>query len=128
MFHQADHVIAEITEQPGGNGRQALGQVDPAFGDQRAQGVQRGGVLGAEGVGVKARLAVDLGPRAVTAPDQVGLHADHRIAAAHLAADLDTPVSLMAKLGEARMDHDIAALGPVAFKGLESGLKGHVRA
>ena len=41
---------------------------------------------GAKAVGIAARIAVDLGPRAVRSPDQVGIEPDHRIAAAHRAA------------------------------------------
>ena len=40
VFDKADHVIAEIAVQARCNGRQAFGQVNPAFGDQGAQIVQ----------------------------------------------------------------------------------------
>jgi hypothetical protein len=41
MLHQPDHVIAEIAEQPGRHRGQAVGHLDPAFGQERTQGIQR---------------------------------------------------------------------------------------
>ncbi len=58
MLDQPDHVIAEIAEEPRGGLRQIVGQVDPAFGDQRAQAVQRIAVQRLEGVGIEAGLPV----------------------------------------------------------------------
>ena len=86
LLHQPHHVVAEIAEQAGRHRRQLFGQRDAAFGDQRAQRVERRLGAGREAVRLGARRAVDLGARAVRAPDQVGLEPDDRIAAAHRAA------------------------------------------
>ena len=86
FLHQPHHVVAEIAEHAGRHRRQAVGQVDAAFRDQRAQRLERRLGAGREGVGLGARAAVDLGLRAVGAPDQIRLEPDDRIAAAHRAA------------------------------------------
>ena len=86
LLHQPHHVVAEIAEQAGHHRRQLLGQRDAAFGDQRAQRGERRLGQGAKASGFAARRAVDLGARAVGAPDDVGLEPDDRIAAAHRAA------------------------------------------
>ncbi len=82
-LHQPDHVVAEIAEQPGRHRRQRRRQVDPAFGDQGAQRGERAVGAGLEAAQIMARLAIDLDPVAKAAPDQIGLHADRRVAAAH---------------------------------------------
>ena len=86
FLHQPHHVVAEIAEHAGGHRRQALGQRDAAFGDQRAQRLERRLRAGRKARRIAARVAVDLGLRAVRSPDQVGIEPDHRIAAAHRAA------------------------------------------
>jgi hypothetical protein len=40
-LHQADHVVADIAEQPGRHRRQILGDLDARFRDEAAQGRQR---------------------------------------------------------------------------------------
>ena len=85
-FHQADHVIAQIAKKPGTGGRQAIGQGDAAFGNERAQVVQRVAGLGCEIIRVKAGIAVQMAGFAMAFPHQIGLEPDNRIAPAHLAA------------------------------------------
>ena len=84
VFDQPDHVVAEIAVKPRRAGRNALGHVDPAFADQRPQAVERGPVVGLKRLRPQ-RPAVDAGAAVAAFPDQVGLHADHRIASALLA-------------------------------------------
>ncbi len=83
---QPDHVVAEIAEQPGRRGRHVGGQVDPAFGEQRAQAVERWGRHRLEPVRVVPRCAVDPRRAAAAFPDHVGLQPDDRIAPTDLAA------------------------------------------
>jgi len=85
MLDQAHHVVAQIAEQAGGDGRQVGRHVDAAFGDQRAQRIQRRGLAGHEGGVVPARRAVDARGAVAAFPYQIGLHPDHGIAAANLA-------------------------------------------
>ncbi len=62
LLHQPHHVVAEIAEHAGRHRRQVVGQRDAAFGDQRAQRLERrlrARRRNASGVG--ARRAVDLG-------------------------------------------------------------------
>ena len=63
IFHQPHHVVAEIAEHAGRHRRQAVGQIDAAFGDQRAQRVERRIRAGRKGVGFGARAAIDFGLR-----------------------------------------------------------------
>src|SRR5680860_1455041 len=65
----------------------SLRDLDARFRDEVAQGGQRLLLKRLErAFRVGQRLAVDLGPRPFDAPDEVGLEADHRVAAAHRAA------------------------------------------
>ena len=86
VFHKADHVIAQIAKKPRSNRRQTFWQINPAFGNQGAQGCQRVCRLGGKRCCIKARLAVQTGGFAMALPDQVGLHAHNGITPAHLAA------------------------------------------
>ena len=86
MLDQADHVIAQIAEQPRAGGRQVIGQVDPAGSDQRAQIVQRIAVLRLERLDIEPGLPVDAACLPMTLPDHIGFHPDDRIPSAHLAA------------------------------------------
>ncbi len=83
---QPDHAVAHIAEQAGRHRRQRLRRLDPALGDERAQRGERPHRRRHEPVGVDARAPVELGAPAGAAPDQVGLDADHGIAADLLAA------------------------------------------
>ena len=83
MFYQPDHVIAE---KPRRDRRKLCRHVDPAFGDQRAQSVERMALQSLERIGIEARLTVDPAFGAAAIPDQIGLHADYGIAPADLAA------------------------------------------
>ena len=106
-LHQAHHVVAEEAEQPGGHGRQALGQGDARLFDQAAQLVQRLAGTGLERREVLPGVPIDLRPRAETAPDQVRLQADGRVAAAHGAAlDRFQQTAVRAALGELEHGRD----------------------
>ena len=84
---------------------------------------------GRERVGLCARAAVDLGAGAVGAPDQVGLDADDRIAAAHgaafhrleqeahrpAAAELQKGRDRRLQVGDQRRPHDLRLAAGVAF-------------
>ena len=86
ILNQPDHVIAQIAEQARRDRRHALGhRVDPAFRDQGPKAVQRRAGIILE-VLREPRLPVDPRPTVAAFPDQVGLHADDRIAAAQLSA------------------------------------------
>ena len=82
----ADHVVAEIAEQPRRDGRQPGRHRHAAGLDQGAQAVHRRRGLGREGMRGGQRVAVDLGPPVAAAPDQVGRHADGGESAARRAA------------------------------------------
>ena len=87
LLHQPHHVVAEIAEHAGRHRRQAVGQRDAAFGDQRAQRLERrlaGRARSRRAWRCALRLISARAP--FDAPDQVGLEADDRIAAAHRAA------------------------------------------
>ena len=86
LFDEPHHVVAEIAEQPGRHRRQAGRQRHAAFADQCPQRRDRRRAVGCEGVGVRPRVAVDLGFAVQAAPDQIGLEPDDRIASARLAA------------------------------------------
>jgi hypothetical protein len=62
------------------------GQIDVAFRDQRAQRIERMAGQVGKGFGIEPGRAVDLRGFAVAFPDQIGLHADDRIASPHFAA------------------------------------------
>src|SRR5579872_3577827 len=85
-LHLAHHVIAEIAENAGGHRRQARRYVDTRFGEKGAQSLQGFGVARREGVAIDKRAAIDCAGRAAGAPDDVGIEADHGIAAALRAA------------------------------------------
>ena len=126
FLHQPHHVVAEIAEDAGRHGRQRVGQLDPAFGDQRAQGRKRRLVAGREGA---PRRAVDLGAPADGAPDQVGLEPDDRIAPAHRAAfdrfqqkahrpaagDLEEGRHRRFEVGDQRGPHHLRLAARIAF-------------
>ena len=86
VLDQADHVVAQIAVQAGTGGGQVIGEVDLAGGDQGAQVFQRAAVFILEGGAVIAGLPVDAALFAMALPDEVGLHADDRVASAHFAA------------------------------------------
>jgi hypothetical protein len=85
-LHMAHHVVAEIAEHARRHRRQSGRHVDVRFGEQRAQCVERLAGAGDERVGIDERAAIDLGACAGRTPDDVGVEADHRIAAALRAA------------------------------------------
>ncbi len=85
-FHQADHVVAEDTEQAGNHRRQAFGDIHAVGGDERAQGVQ--GRLGFRHVYGPGDIGAgcQFGLFAETAPHQIGRQGDDRVAAGQRAA------------------------------------------
>ncbi len=85
VFHQPDHVIAEITEEARRHRRQPLGHLDPAFRQKVAQSLQRVAGKVGKGLAVEARLAVDAAFVPVALPDEVRLHPDDGVAAPDLA-------------------------------------------
>ena len=85
-LHAPHHVVAEIAENARRHRRQAGRHVDARFGEQRSQRLERIAGAGDEGVRIDERPAVDLGALAGRAEDEVGIEADHRIAAALRAA------------------------------------------
>ena len=104
---QPDHVVAEVAEEAGGHRRQLRRQLDPALGDQRAQARERVGGLVLPAVGVEAGGAVEPRRGAAALPDQVGLHAHDRVAAAHLAAgDALEQEAVLARLGQLQHQRD----------------------
>jgi hypothetical protein len=86
ILHQTHHVVAEVTEHAGRHRRQGFRQRDAAFGDQRPQRRQRGGVRRRESVGIALRPAIDFRAPAVDAEHNVRRQPDDRIASAHFAA------------------------------------------
>ena len=86
LFDQAHSLIAEIADQTGERGRQGGVQIGAAFGDQRAQRLQRILFGRDEGVAIGRPLAVDLALGALGAIDEVGGQADQAVAATHRAA------------------------------------------
>ena len=104
---EADHVVAEVAEEAGGHRRQAVGQLDGALGDEGAEARERVGRLVRPAVGVEAGGAVEAGARAAALPEEVGLHADDRVAAADLAAgDALEQEAVLARLGELQHQRD----------------------
>ena len=85
-LHPAHHVVAEIAEHARRHRRQARRQLDPRLVEKRPQRLQRIAWAGRESVGIDQGAAVDLGPIAGRAKDEVGVEADHRIAPALRAA------------------------------------------
>ena len=85
-LHLADHVVAEIAEDARRHRRKFIGRVDPRLRDQLAKCRERR--LGArrEFVGIFERAAIDLGPPAMDAPDDIRIEANHRVAAPRGAA------------------------------------------
>jgi len=87
---KAYRVVGHVADQSRGHWRHLGRQVDPGFGDHRAQRVEGAGALGngarLERVGIEPGLAVDLGAVAEAAPDQVRFQADERVSAAYGAA------------------------------------------
>ncbi len=86
LFHQPDHVVAEIAKDPGGHRRQTLRHIDFAFLDQRAECRKRRIVLRLEGIRFRTRGAIDVGLVAIDAENEIGIEPDDRVAAAHRAA------------------------------------------
>ena len=129
FLHQPHHVVAEIAEHAGRHRRQAVGQCDAAFRDQRAQCLERRLGAGHEGIRLRARAPVDLGARAIGAPDQVGLDADDGMAAAHCAAfhrlqqeahrlaaaELEKGRDRRLQVGDQRGPHHLRLAAAVAF-------------
>ena len=85
LLDQPHHVVAEIAEDAGCHWRQRVGQRNLAFGNERAQRLQRWLVAGRERA-VAARRAIDLGAALDRAPDEVRLEPDDRIAPTRRAA------------------------------------------
>ncbi len=83
FLHTAHNVVAEIAKYAGRHWRQTIWQLDPALRYQRAQSLQWRLGASDECIGVGAGRAIDLGLRAVRAPDQIRLDPDDRIAATH---------------------------------------------
>ena len=81
-LHAPHHVVAEIAEYARRHRRQPGRHLDARFGEQRSQRIERIAGAGDESVRIGERPAVDLGAIAGRAEDQVGIEADHRIAAA----------------------------------------------
>ena len=86
LLHQPHHVVAKVAENAGGHGRQHVRQLDPAFGDERAQRRQRRPVAGHEAISPVPRRAADLGLPSHCAPNEIGIESDDRIAPAQRAA------------------------------------------
>ena len=86
LLHQPHHVVAKVAENAGGHGRQHVRQLDPAFGDERAQRRQRRPVAGREAISPVPRRAADLGLPSHRAPNEIGIESDDRIAPAQRAA------------------------------------------
>ena len=87
LLHQPHHVVAEIAEHAGRHRRGIFRQLDAAFGEQARAAIAAAARRAARRpVGRSPALAVDRGLAALAPPDQVGVEADHRIAAAHRAA------------------------------------------
>ncbi|OIQ67907.1 hypothetical protein GALL_505100 [mine drainage metagenome] len=140
MLDQPDHVIAKVAKQPRRDGGQVGGHINPAFGQQRAQGFQRMAVQPLKRRRIKARLPVDAAFGATAIPDQVGFHAHHGIAPAHLAArHRFQHEAVFARLGQLEHKRDrrvqirrqphiddlIAARGPTGLERVESGDQRH---
>ena len=86
-LHQPHHVVAEIAEQPGRHRRQVVARAADALSAMSARRLSSGGPSSARTrSGRRQRLPVDRGDAVLAAPDQVGVEADHRVAAAHRAA------------------------------------------
>jgi hypothetical protein len=83
LLHQADHVVAEITEHARRHRRQRFGEINAALCDQLTQGHERGVGTRNKSVWISAWRAVDFGTPADRAPDQIRLKPDDRVAATH---------------------------------------------
>ena len=82
LFHQPDHVVAEIARKPARHRRQALRHVEPRLRDQIAQALDRRIAHRQERRRIGACVAVDRRDPFLAAPDQIRRHADHGIAPA----------------------------------------------
>ena len=84
---QADGLIAEIADETGEGGGQALGHgIDAAGRGECAQFGQRIAFERGEGLGIELPVAVDLGCIAARAEHQIGIEPEQAVAPAHLAA------------------------------------------
>ena len=84
FLHEPHHVIAHVTKDTGRHGWRILGKSNAAFGQQGAQCFKRVQGDDFEGAfGIEAGLAVDRSLAPINFPDQVGVHADDRVAPAH---------------------------------------------
>ena len=83
---QPHGIVAHVADDAGGNRRQVARQLDARLRQECAQRLQGRELLDLEGLAVRQRLAVDLGPVAEGAPDDVRSDADDGVASAHGAA------------------------------------------
>ena len=90
-------VVADVPEHAGRHGRQLGRQLQLGFGEEGAQRGERRQLVGPEGVGLRNRRAVDGGRVALGAPYEVGLEADHRVAAAGRPASTDSKRKLIGR-------------------------------
>ena len=127
-LHTPHHVVAEIAEYACRHRRQARRHFDARFGKQRSQRVERVARAGDESVRIDKRPAVDLGMIAARAEDEVGIEADHRIAAAlrsaldrfeqeHIARAAARKLEISRhgrlEIGDQRRDRDLGLAGDI---------------